>query len=56
MVRTRRLFTKEFKLSVIGELDAGASLGEAARRHNLHPDLLLCPVFLPGPSADLANH
>jgi transposase len=40
MVRTRRLFTKDFKLSAIAELEAGASVAEVARRHNLHPDLI----------------
>ena len=40
MVRTRRSFTKEFKLKVIAELEAGASVAEIARRHNLHADLV----------------
>ena len=40
MVRTRRTFTKEFKLNAIAELESGASAGEVSRRHNVHRDLL----------------
>ncbi len=40
MVRARRSFTKDFKLNIIAELASGASVGEVARRHDLHPDLV----------------
>lgn len=40
MVRTRRSFTKEFKLSTVAELEAGASVAEVARRRSLHADLV----------------
>lgn len=37
MVRTHRVFSKEFKLQVMRELDAGATVAELARRHEIHP-------------------
>lgn len=40
MVRTRRSFTKEFKLSTVADLDTGASVAEVARQRNIHPDLV----------------
>ena len=40
MVRPRRSFTKEFKLSVIAELECGASVAEVARQRSIHPDLV----------------
>ena len=33
--KTRRTFTKEFKLEVVREIDAGASVAQAARTHNV---------------------
>jgi transposase len=39
MGKTRRKYTKEFKLSVIRELEAGAAVSELARKHNIHPAL-----------------
>ena len=37
---TRRRFTREFKLSVIAELDAGKSITQVAREHGIHPSML----------------
>ena len=37
----RRQFTKEFKLQVIREIEAGKSLAQAAREHQLHPNTIL---------------
>ena len=36
----RRIFTKEFKLQVIRQVQAGKSLAQAAREHELHPNLI----------------
>ena len=36
----RRQFTKEFKLSVIHEVEAGLSVAEASRRYEIHPSLV----------------
>lgn len=38
--KSRRTFSKEFKLQVLGELDAGASVAEAARIHHVHPETI----------------
>ena len=40
MSAKRRRFTKEFKLRVIREVEAGKSMAEAAREHELHPNLI----------------
>jgi len=40
MGRTRREFSKEFKLSVLREIDAGASIAETARAHDIHPETI----------------
>ncbi len=40
MSKKRRRFTREFKISVINELDAGKPLGQLSREHNLHPTLI----------------
>lgn len=40
MVRERRVFVKEFKLKLIHEILAGATVAELARRHQIHPRLL----------------
>jgi transposase len=39
MGKTRRKYTKEFKLSVIRELESGVAISELARKHNIHPAL-----------------
>lgn len=36
----RRIFTKEFKQQVLREVRAGKSLAQAAREHDLHPNLI----------------
>jgi transposase len=40
LVMGRRQFTKELKLQVVQELDAGLSLAEASRRYEVHPNLI----------------
>lgn len=37
---SRRRFTKEFKLQVIREVEAGKSLAQAAREHEIHVNLI----------------
>ena len=39
MTKTRRKYTRAFKLVVIRELESGISGGELARKHNIHPAL-----------------
>lgn len=38
--RSRRSFSKEFKLQVLNELDAGATVAETARVHQVHPETI----------------
>ncbi len=38
--RARRTFTKEFKMQVLREIDAGTSIAEAARVHDVHPETI----------------
>ncbi len=40
MVRTRRTFRKELKLSILRELEAAISLAELAREHEIHPETI----------------
>jgi transposase len=40
MARNRRTFTKEFKLGVLAEIDAGASIQQVARKHSVHPETI----------------
>ncbi|MGH7750239.1 MAG: transposase [Candidatus Dormibacteria bacterium] len=40
MARTRRSFSKEFKLNVLREIDAGATIAQVARRHEVHPETI----------------
>lgn len=40
MTKHRRQFTKEFKLHVIREVEAGKPLAHASREHELHPNLI----------------
>jgi transposase len=40
MSKKRRRFTREFKISVINELDAGKTIAQLSREHNLHPTLI----------------
>jgi transposase-like protein len=39
MGKTRRKYTREFKLSVIRELESGIAISDLARKHNIHPAL-----------------
>ena len=39
-LKQRRKFTRDFKLQVIREIEAGKSLAQAAREHQLHPTLI----------------
>lgn len=39
MGKTRRRYSRDFKLSVIRELEAGVDVSEVARKYNLHPAL-----------------
>jgi transposase len=36
----RRQFTKEFKIQVLREIEAGKSAAQAAREHQVHPTLI----------------
>ena|SRR5579864_854249 len=40
MARTRRIFSREFKIQILRELDAGATIAETARAHELHPETI----------------
>lgn len=40
MTLKRRRFTKEFKLQVLREIEGGTSVAQAARTHQLHPNLI----------------
>ncbi len=41
MALRRRQFTTEFKLKVLHEVQAGKSLAQAAREHELHPSTII---------------
>lgn len=40
MTMKRRQFTKEFKLLVLREIEAGKSIARAAREHQVHPNTI----------------
>lgn len=40
VIRSRRTFSKEFKLQIIREVEAGKSLAQAAREHEVHPNCI----------------
>jgi transposase len=40
MSKIRRQFSKEFKLQVIREIEAGKSLAHVSREHQVHPNVL----------------
>lgn len=40
MARIRRTFTKDFKLEILRELDAGATIAQVARAHEVHPETI----------------
>jgi transposase-like protein len=37
MVRKRRIFSRDFKIKVIREIEQGTKQAEICRKHNLHP-------------------
>ena len=41
MALKRRRFTREFKLQVVREVEAGKSPAQAAREHQVHPTLIV---------------
>ena len=40
MAFKRRRFTREFKLQVLREIEAGKTIAQAAREHEIHPNLI----------------
>lgn len=40
MVRKRRIFSRDFKIEVIREIEQGTKQAEVCRKHNLHPVLV----------------
>ena len=40
MALKRRRFTREFKVEVVREVEAGKSVAQAAREHQIHPHLI----------------
>ena len=40
MTKTRRIFTRDFKISVITGLDSGKHIGQLAREYEIHPSLI----------------
>ena len=39
-MKERRKYTREFKISVITELDAGKTIAQVSREYNLHPSMI----------------
>jgi len=39
MKQSRRRFDREFKISIVAELESGKPLAQIAREHNIHPSL-----------------
>ena len=40
VIRNRRQFTKEFKVRVIREVEAGKPLAQVARENEIHPNCI----------------
>jgi len=40
MARIRRSFSKEFKTTVLREVDSGLTIAQAARKHEVHPETI----------------
>jgi transposase len=38
--KVRRVFSREFKLGVLREIDTGASVAQTARNHDVHPETI----------------
>lgn len=41
MNKTRRQFTRAFKISVLTELETGKTLAQLSREHSIHPSLII---------------
>jgi transposase len=39
MKKTRRRYDREFKISVVAELESGKPVAQIAREYGIHPDL-----------------
>ena len=39
-MKRRRKYTREFKISVITELDSGKTIAQVSREYNLHPSMI----------------
>lgn len=39
-MKKRRKYTREFKISIITELDAGKTIAQVSREYNLHPSMI----------------
>ena len=39
MKKSRRRFDREFKISIVAELESGKPLAQISREHNIHPSL-----------------
>ncbi len=40
MALKRRIFTRDFKLQVVREVDAGKSMAQVSRQHQLNPNTI----------------
>jgi transposase len=40
MASPRRVFSKDLKLSILQEIDAGATIAQVARAHSIHPETI----------------
>jgi len=40
MASPRRVFSKDLKLSILQEIDAGATIAQVARAHEIHPETI----------------
>ncbi|HEX5274715.1 MAG TPA: transposase [Candidatus Rubrimentiphilum sp.] len=40
MARIRRSFSKEFKTTILREVDSGLTIAQAARKHEVHPETI----------------
>jgi transposase len=40
VTKPRRKFTREFKLAVLREIDAGKPIAQASREHEIHPTMI----------------
>jgi transposase len=41
MTKARRKFTRDFKISVLSELDSGKTITELSRKYEIHPSQIL---------------